>query len=723
MKKNMLILLIFLFIPLAVLRAEEGMWLPSLLGELKIGDMQEKGFRLSADDIYHINRAAITDAVVSFGGFCTGELISAEGLLITNHHCGLGSIQRHSSLENNYLDEGFWAMSREDELPNPELYVRFLREVQDVTGFVLEGVEDGMSEQSRAEIISRNIRKLQDEATDGTQWNALTKSFFYGSEYCMFLYEEFNDVRLVGAPPKAVGDFGGDTDNWIWPRHTGDFSIFRIYADEDNNPATYDAENIPYKPRNFLPVSAGGVETGDFTMVCGFPGNTDQYLLSSELEMIIGKNLPAKIRIRTERMEVMKDQMDKSEEIRIKYAAKYKDVTNDWKKWQGVIKGIYKVEAIGKKKAYEQNFREWISQNPAGRREYENILDTLEFLIQKESDLILSYEYQREVLGSVEILQFAKGFMDLVEAFQNMEVGEYYLDHTIDEARELSSDFFKDYNLDIDREIFRRLFTIYMADLPETHYPVPLKEAMQKYSWDIGRYSTYLYDKTIFSSKEKIMSLLEDPDQAAIKKIETDPVFSLAMACEDLSGKIRHAYRSITDGKNIKYRLYVKGLREMEPGRDFYADANGSMRIAYGQVRDYRPGDAIRYGPVTTLDGIIEKSYLPMDDYQIPEKLKELYEQKDYGPYSVNGKVPVCFIATNHTSGGNSGSPVLNADGHLVGINFDRNWEGTMSDYVYDVNQCRNIAVDIRYVLFIIDRYAGAAHLIDEMRLIHNKPH
>ncbi|MCK5462566.1 MAG: S46 family peptidase, partial [Bacteroidales bacterium] len=334
MKKNLNILLILLFIPLAVLRADEGMWLPSLVGELKIGDMQEKGFRLSADDIYHINQAAITDAVVSFGGFCTGELISAEGLLITNHHCGLGSIQQHSSLENNYLDEGFWAMTREDELHNPELYVRFLREVQDVTETVLEEVEDGITEQSRAEIIRRNIRKLQDEATDGTQWKAVTKSFYYGSEYCMFLYEEFNDVRLVGAPPMAIGNFGGDMDNWEWPRHTGDFSIFRIYAGEDNNPATYDAENVPYKSRNFLPVSAGGVDSGDFTMVCGFPGNTDQYLLSSELEMIIGKSLPAKIRIRTERMEVMKDQMDKSDEIQIKYAAKYARVTNAWKKWQ-----------------------------------------------------------------------------------------------------------------------------------------------------------------------------------------------------------------------------------------------------------------------------------------------------------------------------------------------------------------------------------------------------
>ncbi len=719
MKKNLSTLLMFLFIPLAVLRADEGMWLPSLLGELRIGDMQEKGFRLSADNIFKINQAAITDAVVSFGGFCTGELISAEGLLITNHHCGLGSIQRHSSLDNNYLDEGFWAMSREEELPNPELYVRFLREVQDVTEQVLEGVEDGITEQSREQIINRNIRKLQDEATNGTQWKAVTKSFFYGSEYCLFLYEEFNDVRLVGAPPKAVGNFGGDTDNWIWPRHTGDFSIFRIYADEENNPSTYDAENVPYKPMNFLPVSATGVDTGDFTMVCGFPGNTDQYLLSTELEMIIEKSLPAKIRVRTERMEVMKYQMDKSDEIQIKYAAKYARVTNAWKKWQGVIKGINKVEAIDLKRDNEQKFSAWVSQDPEGRVEYQNVLESLETLINKESDLILAYEYQREILGAFEILRFAENFMDLVEAFNNREIGEYYLNNTIDLAMEQSYDFFKDYTVAIDREIFKRLLVIYIADLPEVYYPEPMKEAMQKYKGDIGKYTTNLFDKTIFSSREKIMNLLEDLDQADIKSIETDPLFILARACEDLSLKIRHSYGAITDLKNTKYRHYVKGLREMEPERDFYADANGSMRIAYGQVRDYRPRDATRYGPVTTLDGIIEKSYLPMKDYSIPEKLRELYEQKDFGPYTENGKVPVCFIASNHTSGGNSGSPVLNADGHLIGINFDRNWEGTMSDYVYDINQCRNIVVDIRYVLFIVDRYAGASHLIDEMKIIH----
>ncbi len=718
MKRSLNILLILLFIPLAVLRADEGMWLPSLLGEFKISDMQEKGFRLSADDIYQINQASITDAVVSFGGFCTGELISSEGLLITNHHCGLGSIQRHSSLENNYLDEGFWAKSREEELPNPELYVRFLREVKDVSEAVLEGVEEGIREQSREQIISRNIRKLQDEATDGTEWKAVTRSFYYGSEYCMFLYEEFNDVRLVGAPPKAVGNFGGDTDNWVWPRHTGDFSIFRIYADEDNNPATYEAGNVPYKPRNFLQVSAAGVDTGDFTMVCGFPGNTDQYLLSSELEMIVGKSLPAKIRIRTERMEVMKSQMDKSEEVKIKYAAKFARVTNAWKKWQGVIKGINKVEAIDRKRDYEQKFRGWVNLDPARRSVYENVLDSLDFLIQQESEWILSYEYQREILGAIEVIGFAGDFMDLVEAFKNMERGDYYLDYTINEATEMSVDFFRDYDMSIDREIFRRLFKIYMEDLPETHYPVPLKEAMQKYRGDIDRYISYLFDKTIFSSQEKIFSLLEDPDPVAIKKIEADPVFMLAKACEDLSRKITYAYRSITDLKNAKYRLYVKGLREMEPNRDFYADANGSMRIAYGQVRDYRPRDAIRYSSVTTLDGIIEKSYLPVEDYSIPGKLRELYEQKDYGPYTVNGKVPVCFIASNHTSGGNSGSPVLNAQGHLIGINFDRNWEGTMSDYVYDLNQCRNIAVDIRYVLFIVDRYAGASHLIDEMKIL-----
>jgi hypothetical protein len=718
MKKNLNILLILLFIPLLVLKSEEGMWLPSLVGELRIGDMREKGFRLTADDIYQLNQAAITDAVVSFGGYCTGELISAEGLLITNHHCGLGSIQRHSHLDNNYLDDGFWAMSREEELPNPELFVRFLREVKDVTETVLEGVEEGTNEQSREQIINRNIRKLQNEAIDGTEWKAVIKSFYYGSEYCMFLYEEFNDVRLVGAPPKSVGNFGGDTDNWIWPRHTGDFSFFRIYADEDNNPTTYAADNVPYRPVNFLPISTRGVHMGDFTMVCGFPGNTDHYLLSSELEMIISKSLPAKIRIRTERMDVMKYEMDNSKEIQIDYAAKYARVTNAWKKWQGVIIGIIKADAIRRKKDHEQKFSEWVSQQPAGRREYENVLDSLESLVHMESDLILAYEYQREILGAFEILGFAGKFMDLIEAFNNREIGEYYLDITIDLIREQAADFFKDYTVAIDREIFRRLLTIYMADLPENYYPEPLRKAMQKYRGNIDKYTTHVFDKTIFSSKEKILALLEDLDQADIKKIETDPAFVMARACEELSLKIRHSYGILTDLKNTEYRRYVKGLREMEPDRDFYADANGSMRIAYGQVMDYRPRDAIRFGPLTTMDGIIEKSFLPLKDYNIPEKLRELYEKKDFGTYSENGEMPVCFIASNHTSGGNSGSPVLNAEGHLIGINFDRNWEGTMSDYVYDINQCRNIAVDIRYVLFIVDKYAGAGHLIDEMKIL-----
>jgi hypothetical protein len=718
MKITLTILLMSFLIGPAHLNAEEGMWLPSLIGELRMGDMHDRGFRLTAEDIYRINHASITGAVVSFGGFCTGELVSAEGLLLTNHHCGLGSVQQHSSLENNYLEEGFWAMNREEELPNPELFVRFLREVRDVTGTVLEGVEYGMSEKSRHRIIDQHIRDIQEEAIAGTRWKAVTKSFYYGSEYYMFLYEEFNDVRLVGAPPRSVGNFGGDTDNWIWPRHTGDFSVFRIYADKDNHPALYDVENVPYRPGSFLPISPEGVDTGDFTMVCGFPGHTYQYLLASELEMITRKSLPAKIRIRTERMEVMQERMDTSEEIRIKYAAKYANVSNAWKKWQGVIKGLDRVDAIRHKQELEQKFAEWAGHRQAGRMPYESVLDSLEFLIGKESELILAYEYQREILGAIEILDFAGKFPDLVAASANREIGRYMLDYTIEETRKLARDFFEDYEVSIDRETFRRLLRIYAADLPPTYHSEYLSETLRRYRGDTDRYIEQLFDRTIFTRPDRIMELLDNPDQSAINRIEKDPVYFLALSCDALSRRITASYNAVRARKNAHYRIYVKGLREMQQGRDFYADANGSMRITYGRVGGYSPGDAIRYGALTTLDGIIEKSYLPADDYRIPEKLMQLYEDKDYGPYAVNGKVPVCFIASNHTSGGNSGSPVLNAEGQLIGINFDRNWEGTMSDYVYDPDQCRNISVDIRYVLFIIDRYAGAGHLIDEMKIM-----
>jgi len=700
------------------LPAEEGMWMPLFLDALNIDEMQDKGLRLSAADIYDINNSSLTDAVVIFGRGCTGELISDKGLVITNHHCGLGQIQSHSSLSNDYITDGFWAANTGEELPNPGLTVTFLKGIEDVTGNVLEGVGPGTDDVRRIGIVQANIDYIKDSVSAVSDWDVEIKEFYYGNEYYMFLYEVFSDVRLVGAPPSSIGKFGGDTDNWMWPRHTGDFSLFRIYADSENLPAEYSPDNVPYRPEVHLPVSLKGFEMDDFTMVFGYPGSTFQFQTSHGIRQMTEKTVPAKIRVRTERMNIMQSAMDADAGVRIKYTSKYARVANAWKKWIGMLRGLDRLDAVNRKIEAEQSFQQWTDRTDESRQEYGSLLSHFDSLYTELDEYILASDYAREIVQAIELFGLISDLADIYF---------YYLE--IDEDPGLKYDpdpetlasiqrFFKDYHEPVDRQVFVSLMRIYLADLPEEFHSEYLNSLLKKNKADLNKVADYVFTKSVFASEDELTSLFTMLDKKKIKTIRKDPAFKIYMQLlSNLMVADFHTYR-INQQLDQAYRKYVRGLIEMQADRRFYPDANFTMRITYGKIDDYDPRDAVNFKYYTTLDGIMQKDNPEIYDYDVPEKLKELYREKDYGKYGRGDTLHVCFISSNHTSGGNSGSPVLNASGELIGVNFDRNWEGTMSDYMYDPDQVRNISLDIRYALFIIDKFAGATHLVDEMTLV-----
>lgn len=720
MKKILICFLVVVTIALSRIAAyaDEGMWLPQLLQVLNEADMKKKGMKISAADIYSINKGSLKDAIVSFGGFCTAEVISEKGLLLTNHHCGFDAIQNHSSLQNNYIKNGFWAKRFDEELPNPGLTATFIVRIDDVTEIVLKNVGKSLSEKERQPLIEKNINNLKNTVSKEAHQEVLIRSFFEGNKYFLFITETYKDVRLVGAPPSSIGNFGKDTDNWMWPRHTGDFSLFRIYAGKDNKPADYSPENVPYKPKRALNISLDGVSENDFTMVFGFPGRTNEYLHSSAVAQIMNVNDPAKIAIRAKALGIMDEYMRGDEQIKIQYAAKYASIQNAYKKWQGEVLGLKKSKAVDKKKAYEAEFEKRVNANADLKAKYGTLLTELEAAYATLEPLGYARDYYNEVMNKIELIGVGSQLISLVNGYEKSGLEGYR--SSLGKVTGTLDGLYKEYNATVDASLFEGLMDMYIKNQKADAVADYLKNAIK--SADIKAFTQRIYSNSFFDNGDVVMQLLSQPADSVVKAIKADPAYELFVAVSNnYIANVSPNLSIATNRVNQLQRTYMQAQMEVFKEKKFYPDANSTLRVTYGNVKGYEPKDAVQYNFYTYLDGVMEK-YVPGDyEFDVPAKLIELYKKKDFGPYGVNGKQPVCFIAANHTTGGNSGSPALDAYGNLIGLNFDRVWEGTMSDINYDMSICRNIMVDIRYVMFIVDKFADAQNIISELKFVHPK--
>lgn len=701
----------------SIVKADEGMWVPMFLKQLNIKDMQKKGFKLSAEDIYSINHASLKDAIIIFGGGCTGEIVSPEGLIFTNHHCGYSSIQKVSTIDHDYLTDGFWSKSKDEEIPIDRLSVKFMRSMSDVTSQMLNGVNDTMSETDRSKKLAENEKEIIKEAKEGNDYQVIVRNFFAGNEYYMVVYEVFTDIRLVGAPPEAVGKFGADTDNWMWPRHTGDFSIFRVYTAPDGTPAKFAKENVPMKSKWHLPISIKDTKPGDFVFIMGNPGGTQRYETSFGIDLAINESNPTIVKIRTVILDVMREFMDADPTVRLQYSSKFAGVANYWKYYQGQTKALKANKVTDIKRQIEADFQAWADATPERKAKYGNVLADQKEAYEAMKEFNLSNWYFREAFyrGS-ELLPYGARFAQLGKLLAADSVDQEKVDASIASLRAGIDDHFKDYYMPLDQKMFGETMRLYYWGVPANQLPEVLTKHAQKYEGDFAAWAKVVFAKSNFISKEKVNALLDNP---SADMINNDPAIIIWNGVFDAYREMQPLAAPINQKLAKAERLYVAGLREKDPNKKYYPDANFTMRLTYGNIGGYRAADAVDYKFYTTTDGILEKEDPTNPEFVVPAKLKELILKKDFGQYTnKNGEMPVGFLSNNDITGGNSGSPIMNAKGQLIGLAFDGNWEAMSGDISFDDKLQKTINVDIRYVLFIIDKLGGAQNIIDELTIV-----
>lgn len=711
MKRLKISLLAICFVLTQFAKADEGMWLPFLLGR-NYEDMKKHGLRLTQEEIYSINNSSLKDAIISFGGFCTGEVVSSKGMVLTNHHCGYGAIAGASTSENNYLDDGFWAKSHAEEIAVPGLTATFIIRIQDVSATVNRELNDNMSTEERAAKIKEITGVLIEDATKGTDYKAFVRDFYEGNEFYLFVQETFTDIRLVGTPPQSAGKFGGDTDNWEWPRHTADFSMFRIYSGADNKPAAYSEDNKPYNPKHFLPVSLKGVEEGDYAMVFGFPGSTDRYLSSFGVDQRVNLEYPKRVEIRKKKLDIMKSYMDKDVDVRLEYSSKYASVANYWKNFQGMHEQVKANKVIDKKQKIESKFAQFAAKNS----DYSSVINDLKSAYEAKKDYVYISAYQSELLFSVDLMLAAyryKYWYDLMKNDNEMQANAL-----AGRFATAVSKFQEDKNMDLELETVMEVLAMYLSDVPAEQQGALMRKLDAKGAKGLSKLEAAIRKKSIFMNADKFAKFSEEP---SMKALEKDPLFLVVSDMADAYKKVqeKEELQKADETLDKAKRLFIRGLREMNSNKQYYPDANSTLRLTYGNVLPYDPRDGVSYSFYTTTDGILEKEDPDNFEFKVDPRQKDKILARDWGQYAdKNGNLTVNFLSNNDITGGNSGSPVLNADGHLIGLAFDGNYEALSGDIFFEPNIQRTINCDIRYVLWLIDKCYGAKNLVDEMELV-----